>query len=53
MKTVKKVESIFIEIDNGKNKNVIIGCIYNPPGNNIQKFNEYIYNIWFQGRLLN
>ena len=37
-----KVESIFIEIDNNRNKNVIVGCIYNPPDNNIPKFNEYL-----------
>ena len=37
------VDSVFIEVDNGKQKNVIIGCIYNPPGN---AFNNYLSNFF-------
>ena len=37
------IESMFIEIDKeilGKNKNVIIGIIYRPPGTDIKNFND-------------
>ena len=39
------VDSLFIEIDNCKNKNIIIGCIYNPPNNNVMQFNEYLSSV--------
>ena len=39
------VDSIFIQIDNGKQKNAVIGCVYNPPGNNANIFNNYLCNI--------
>ena len=43
--TNNTIESIFLEIDCGKQKNVVVGCIYNPPGNNIDVFTEYISDI--------
>ena len=36
------MESLFIEINNEKEKNVVIGCIYNPPGNDARKFTDYM-----------
>ena len=33
-------DSIFIEVVNSRSKNVIIGAIYNPPGNNIDDFSD-------------
>ena len=39
------IESIFLEIDCGKHKNVVVGCVYNPPGNNVEMFTEHISDI--------
>ena len=36
------IESLFVEIENKHSKNIIIGCIYNPPKNNIFMFNDYL-----------
>ena len=38
-------ESIFLEIDCEKQKNIVVGCIYNPPGNSIEVFSDYISDI--------
>ena len=38
------VESIFLELENDK-KNVIIGCVYNPPDNDLEIVNEYLSEI--------
>ena len=40
-------ESIFLEIDCGKPKIVVVGCIYNPPGNSVEKCTEYISDITY------
>ena len=41
---VNSIESLFIELINEKQKNVVIGTVYNPPGNKIELFSEYIVN---------
>ena len=41
------VESIFIEVENSRGKNTIVGCIYNPPGMKVDTFNKYMTEILF------
>ena len=41
----KPIESVFIEIDKNqvrKDRNVIVGVIYRPPGTDINTFNDYL-----------
>ena len=43
------IESLFIEIDKdalGKNKNVLIGVIYRPPGTDIKRFNDCLEKLF-------
>ena len=40
----KQLESVFVEICNNINKNVIIGCIYRHPSMDLNEFNEEFIN---------
>lgn len=36
------VESLFIEIERSRSKNIIVGIMYRPPGQDMNEFNEFI-----------
>ena len=38
-------ESIFLEITQSENKNIIIGCIYKPPNVEVEQFNDFLTSI--------
>ena len=38
----KDTESLFIEIEKQKSKNIVIGVIYRPPDQNMKEFNKFI-----------
>ena len=37
----ENVESLFIEIERTGSKNVIVGVIYRPPGQDVKEFNDF------------
>ena len=41
----KNLESIFIEIINTNNKNIVVGCVYRHPGMDTNEFNEHYLSI--------
>ena len=38
-------ETLFIELENKREKNILIGVTYKPPGGNTKKFNSFLANI--------
>ena len=38
-------ESVSIEIETSNGKNIVITCLYRPPGTNIELFNEHLENL--------
>ena len=52
MSKSKKLESIFIEIINTKNKNIVVGCVYRRPGMDANEFNEHYLSILNEKLLL-
>ena len=48
----KNLESIFIEIINTNNKNIVVGCVYRHPGMDANEFNEHYHNILNEKLLL-
>ena len=41
----KNLESIFVEIINTNNKNIVVGCVYRHPSMEANEFNEHYLNI--------
>ena len=41
----KNVESIFTEIINTNNKDIVVGCVYRHPGMDENEFNEHYLSI--------
>ena len=41
----KDLESIFIEIINTNNTNIVVGCVYGHPGMDANEFNEHYFSI--------
>ena len=48
----KNLESIFIEIINTNNKNIVVGCVYRHPGMDANEFNEHYLSILNEKLLL-
>ena len=41
----KNLESIFVEVINTNNKNIVVGCVYRHPGMDANEFNEHYLSI--------
>ena len=48
----EKLESVFIEIINSNNRNIIAGCIYCHPSMEVNEFNSLFLNILIEKQLL-
>ena len=52
MYKIKNFESIFVEIINTNNKNIVVGCVYRHPGMDANEFNEHYLSILNEKLLL-
>ena len=41
----KSFEAVWIEVNNAKRKNIVCGCLYRHPNNDIENFTDYLSKI--------